>query len=141
MPQPPNGAARRLLIFSAVLCFWIVAIVARLLYLQLFEYGDFVKQASRQQQRSIEVSPPRGVIYDRNGRELAMSVSADSVFAVPSEIPDQTTTASLLARILHTEPQEILARFKSSRAFCWIARKLDNDTAARIRDLNLKGIY
>jgi cell division protein FtsI (penicillin-binding protein 3) len=70
-----------------------------------------------------------------------MSVSADSVFAVPSEIPDQTTTASLLARILKTEPQDILARFKSSRAFCWIARKLDNDTAARIRDLNLKGIY
>ena len=141
MPQPPNGAARRLFIFAAVLCFWIVAIVSRLLYLQLFEYGDFVKQASRQQQRSIEVSPARGAIYDRNGRELAMSVSADSVFAVPSEIPDQTTTASLLARILKTEPQDILARFKSSHAFCWIARKLDNDTAARIRDLNLKGIY
>jgi cell division protein FtsI (penicillin-binding protein 3) len=136
-----SGAARRLFIFAAVLCFWIVAIVSRLLYLQLFEYGDFVKQASRQQQRSIEVSPPRGAIYDRNGRELAMSVSADSVFAVPSEIPDQTTTASLLARILKTEPQDILARFKSSHAFCWIARKLDTDTAARIRDLNLKGIY
>src|SRR5947209_258423 len=141
MPQPPNGAARRLFIFSAILCFWIVAIIARLLYLQLFEYGDFVKQASRQQQRSIEVSPRRGVIYDRNGRELAMSVSADSVFAVPSEIPDQVTAASLLARILNTEPQDILARFKSSHAFCWIARKLDSDTAARIRDLNLKGIY
>src|SRR3954464_1830358 len=141
MPQPPPGAGRRLFIFAAVLCFWIVAIVSRLLYLQLFEYGDFVKQASRQQQRSIEVSPPRGVIYDRNGRELAMSVSADSVFAVPSEIPDQINTASLLARILKTEPQDILARFKSSHAFCWIARKLDNDTAARIRDLNLKGIY
>src|SRR4051812_9133634 len=141
MPQPPPGAGRRLFIFAAILCFWIVAIVSRLLYLQLFEYGDFVKQASRQQQRSIEVSPPRGVIYDRNGRELAMSVSADSVFAVPSEIPDQINTASLLARILKTEPQDILARFKSSHAFCWIARKLDNDTAARIRDLNLKGIY
>src|SRR3954451_3728236 len=141
MPQPPPGAGRRLFIFAAVLCFWIVAIVSRLLYLQLFEYGDFVKQASRQQQRSIEVSPPRGAIYDRNGRELAMSVSADSVFAVPSEIPDQVNTASLLARILKTEPQDILARFKSSHAFCWIARKLDNDTAARIRDLNLKGIY
>jgi cell division protein FtsI (penicillin-binding protein 3) len=141
MPQPPNGAARRLFIFAAVLSLWIVAIVCRLLYLQLFEYGDFVKQASRQQQRSIEVSPPRGVIYDRNGRELAMTVSVDSVFAVPSEIPDQANTAALLARILKTEPQEILAHFKSSHAFSWIARKLDNDTAARIRDLNLKGIY
>src|SRR4051812_36359341 len=141
MPQPPNGAARRLFIFAAVLSLWIVAIICRLLYLQLFEYGDFVKQASRQQQRSIEVSPPRGVIYDRNGRELAMTVSVDSVFAVPSEIPDQANTAALLARILKTEPQEILAHFKSSRAFSWIARKLDNDTAARVRDLNLKGIY
>src|SRR5438445_3755360 len=141
MPQPPNGAARRLFIFSAILSFWIVAIVCRLLYLQLFEYGDFVKQASRQQQRSIEVSPRRGVIYDRNGKELAMTVSVDSVFAVPSEIPDQANTAALLARILNTEPHEILARFKSSRAFSWIGRKLDNDTAARIRDLNLRGIY
>ena len=141
MPQSPNGAARRLFIFAAVLSLWIVAIVCRLLYLQLFEYGDFVKQASRQQQRSIEVSPPRGVIYDRNGRELAMTVSVDSVFAVPSEIPDQANTAALLARILRTEPQEVLAHFKSSHAFSWIARKLDNDTAARIRDLNLKGIY
>src|ERR1043165_3577647 len=119
-----SGAARRLFIFAAVLCFWIVAIVSRLLYLQLFEYGDFVKQASRQQQRSIEVSPPRGGIYDRNGRELAMTVSADSVFAVPSEIPDQANTAALLARILKTEPQDVLAHFKSSRAFSWVARKV-----------------
>jgi cell division protein FtsI (penicillin-binding protein 3) len=141
MPNPPPGAARRLFIFAGILCLWIVAIVFRLLYLQLFEYGDFVKQASRQQQRSIEVSPRRGVIYDRNGKELAMTVSVDSVFAVPSEIPDQANTAALLARILKTEPQEILARFKSSHAFSWIGRKLDNDTAARIRDLNLKGIY
>jgi len=68
-------------------------------------------------------------------------VAVDSIFAVPSEIPDQANTAALLARILRTEPQEVLARFKSSRAFSWIARKVDNDTAARIRDLNLKGIY
>src|SRR3954463_2054916 len=141
MPQPPPGAARRLFIFAAVLCFWIVAIVTRLLYLQLYEYGDFVKQASRQQQRSIEVSPPRGVIYDRNGRELAMSVNVDSVFAVPSEIPDQVNTAHLLARILRIDSGELLAKMKSQHSFCWIARKLDPDVSARIRALNLRGVY
>src|SRR6059058_3781981 len=141
MPQPPPGAGRRLFIFAAVLCFWIVAIVSRLLYLQLFEYGDFVKQASRQQQRSIEVSPPRGIIYDRKGRELAMSVQVDSVFAVPSEIPDQASTAKLLAHILRADPKEMLAKLESSRSFTWIARKLDNNVAARLRAMNLKGIY
>src|SRR3954453_23050566 len=100
-----------------------------------------MQRASRQQQRSIEVSPRRGVIYDRNGHELAMTVAVDSIFAVPSEIPAQANAAALLARILKTEPQQVLAHFKSSRAFSWIARKVDNDTAARIRDLNLKGIY
>src|SRR5947208_1371510 len=136
-----NQGRFRLSLFAAFFCFWILMICGRLVWLQIGDYGFLTQRASRQQQRSIEVSPPRGVIYDRNGRELAMTVSVDSVFAVPSEIPDQANTAALLARILRTEPQEVLAHFKSSHAFSWIARKLDNDTAARIRDLNLKGIY
>lgn len=131
----------RLSLFAAFFSFWILAIFLRLLWLQIGEYGLLTQKAARQQQRSIEVSPPRGIIYDRKGRELAMSIQVDSVFAVPSEIPDQGTTARLLARILKSDPKEVLAKLESSRAFAWIARKLDNDTSTRIRALNLKGIY
>jgi len=70
-----------------------------------------------------------------------MSVQVDSVFAVPSEIPDQGTAARLLGHILKADPKEILAKLESSRSFTWISRKIDNSTAARIRALNLKGIY
>lgn len=137
----PLNPRRRILIFTGILILWVAAICGRLIYLQIFCYGDFVQRAARQQQRTIEVFPRRGVIYDRSGRPLAMSIAVDSIFAVPSEIPDQATTASLLARILKDDPHEILARMKSSHAFCWIARKVENDVAARIRALNLKGIY
>src|SRR5919107_5623778 len=75
-----NGATKRLYIFAAVLLFWLCGICLRLISLQVFAYGDFVQRASRQQQRSIEVSPRRGIIYDRNGHELAMSISVDSIF-------------------------------------------------------------
>ena len=136
-----NPTQKRLYILSGLLLLWIVVICGRLIYLQIFCYGDFVVRAQRQQQRTIEVAPRRGLIYDRNGQALAMSVSVDSVFAVPSEIPDQGTTANLLARILRVEPHELLARMKSSHAFCWIARKLDPEVSSRIRALNLKGIY
>lgn len=136
-----NLAQKRLYLLSGLLIFWIVVICGRLVYLQIFRYGDFVVRAQRQQQRTIEVAPKRGLIYDRNGHALAMSVSVDSVFAVPSEIPDQATTASLLAKILKTDPHELLTRMKSSNAFCWIARKLDPEVSTRIRALNLKGIY
>lgn len=131
----------RLSLFATFFCLWIFAIFLRLLWLQIGEYGFLTQKAARQQQRSIEVAPPRGIIYDRKGRELAMSIQVDSVFAVPSEIPDQGTTARLLARILKADPKEIFAKLESSRSFAWIARKLDNDTSARIRALNLKGIY
>ncbi len=43
----------------------------------------------RQQQRTFEVAPRRGVLYDRNLHELAMTVLVDSVYAVPSEISDK----------------------------------------------------
>ena len=65
---------------------WCAAICGRLAYLQIFRYGGFVKQAEHQQQRAIPLSAKRGVIYDRAGHELAMSVLVDSAFAVPSEV-------------------------------------------------------
>ncbi len=136
-----TGATRRLYLLGGLLFLWTFLVCFRLVQLQILRYGDFVKQAQRQQQRSIEVAPRRGIIYDRNGDELAMSVSVDSIFAVPGEIPDQANAASLLARILNVDPSEILARMKSSHSFCWIARKVDNDASQRIRALSLRGIY
>ena len=101
MPSSPaTTATRRLYILAGILILWIGAIATRLVFLQVLRYGDFTQQARRQQQRSIEVAPKRGIIYDRNGNELAMSVQVDSIFAVPSEIPDHRSTAHLLARIL-----------------------------------------
>ncbi|MDP9267564.1 MAG: transpeptidase family protein [Acidobacteriota bacterium] len=136
-----TDARQRLYLLAGLLCFWMLAIGARLVYLQVFHYGDFAKQAQRQQQRSIDVAPIRGVVYDRSGHELAMSVSVDSIFAVPSEIPDQQSTAEVLAKVLGTDADDVLARLRGSRAFAWVARKVDNDTSERVRALNLRGIY
>ncbi len=131
----------RLYCFGGLMLLWVALIAARLVNLQVVHYGDFVKQAARQQQRAFEISPRRGVVYDRNGHELAMSVNVNSVFAVPSEVPDLESTIGILARVAHFEPAEVLAHCKAQHAFCWVARKLDPDTAERVRALNLKGVY
>src|SRR3954451_12372902 len=142
MPAPSsNVSVKRLYVFGGVLVLWALLICARLVNLQVVQYGDFQQRASRQQQRTIEVDAPRGVIFDRNGHELAMSVLVDSVFAVPSEIPDFESTAGVLAKVLQLDQADVVTRFKSSRAFCWVARKLDPHTADRVRALNLRGIY
>jgi cell division protein FtsI (penicillin-binding protein 3) len=130
----------RLVLFGAVLAFWVAVIGGRLVYLQVVRYGALMQYASRQQLRTIEISPKRGIIYDRNGQELAMSVLVDSVYVVPSQVPDPETTAAILASVLGGNAQEILARMKSQRHFAWVARKIDAETADRIRALNLRGV-
>ncbi len=131
----------RLYLLGGILVLWCGAICARLVYLQIFQYGQFEQRAQRQQQRTTEVAAKRGIIYDRAGHELAMSISVDSVFAVPTEIHDLAQTVSLIAGITQADPRELLARCKAGRTFCWVARKPDAETAGRIRDLNLRGIY
>ncbi len=133
--------SKRLIILGAVLFLWVAAVLGRLVYLQVIKYQFFLNLASRQRGRVIEVDPRRGTIYDRNGAELAMSIDVDSVFAVPSEIPDQESTAQILANVLNLDAQDILARLRSQRNFAWIKRKVDADTSDRIRELNLRGIY
>ena len=138
---PRNYANKRLYLLAGILLLWAGAICLRLVYLQIFRYGDFETRAQHQQQRTTEVAAKRGVIYDRAGRELAMSIAVDSVFAVPAEIPDLPGTISLIARITRVDPRELLAKCQAARTFCWVARKADAETADRIRSLNLSGIH
>jgi len=131
---------------------WIGLIVSKLFWLQILRHHEFVEKAEKQQQHTFAVAPRRGVLYDRNLRELAMTVQADSVYAVPSEIDDKETTAHMLAQIVHeksdtspvdawTSEKQILDRMNASRGFAWVARRLSPETAARVKALNLKGVY
>jgi cell division protein FtsI (penicillin-binding protein 3) len=131
----------RLLIIAGVAFLWMTAVFGRLTYLQLFRHSDYLARALRQQQRTFEITPERGAIYDRNGRPLAMSVPVDSAFGVPAEIADEHLAARLLSGVVGV-PQEVLeSRFESSRSFVWISRKLPPEKADAINKLNLKGIY
>src|SRR5579863_6706524 len=131
----------RLYLLGAMLLLWCMAICVRLVYLQVFHYGGFVKQAEHQQQREIPLSAKRGVIYDRSGHELAMSVLVDSAFAVPSEVKDLPTMVSLITRITGEDHNVMLADCRHHKTFCWVARKADDETIERIRSLNLQGIH
>jgi cell division protein FtsI (penicillin-binding protein 3) len=136
-----NSTNLRLYLLAGVFVLWCCGICVRLVYLQVFRYGSFAQRAQHQQQRTEEVSPRRGVIYDRQGRELAMSINVDSVFAVPTEMPNAASTISLIARITKQDPRELLARCHAAKTFCWLARKPDPDISARIHSLNLRGVY
>ena len=136
-----SGKNSRLYLLGAVLLLWCVAICGRLVFLQIFSYGKFVKQAGHQQQRAIPLAAKRGVIYDRGGHELAMSVLVDSAFAVPTEVKDLPTAVSLITRITGDDYNVVLADCRAHKTFCWVARKAKDETIERINSLKLQGIH
>jgi cell division protein FtsI (penicillin-binding protein 3) len=131
---------------------WAILIVFRLFWLQVVRHKEFVERADKQQQSTFEVAPRRGVLYDRNLHELAMTVQVDSIFAVPTEISDKQAAAHKLAAIVHTDSddaqtteEQIAAHLQAGRSFAWVARRVTAETSARVKDLiktqGLKGIY
>jgi cell division protein FtsI (penicillin-binding protein 3) len=131
----------RLLILVGVALLWMLSVFGRLAYLQLFSHSEYLAKAQRQQRRTIEITPKRGAIYDRNMQALAMSVPVQSAFAVPVEVKDVALATRLLSRELGMPPDEVRAKLESGATFVWLKRKLPPASSDAIQSLNLKGIY
>src|SRR5215475_5683492 len=120
---------------------WAAVIFGRLYFLHVVHSADYKQRAQRQQQRTLDLSPRRGVIYDRNGNELAVSIKVDSVFAVPDEIQNLDKTAGTLSSLLRISRQELRGKLDAEKSFVWIKRKLNAAEAAAVRRANLPGSY
>jgi cell division protein FtsI (penicillin-binding protein 3) len=124
-----------------------LAIAGRLIYLQTVRHDEMQAHARAQQLKvdSTSKGSTRGRVLDREGRELALSIETDSCFAVPYEIDNVEETSARLASLVGLESTELAKRLreanKSKTKFMWLARRLDEDQAKRIQDLNLKGIH
>jgi stage V sporulation protein D (sporulation-specific penicillin-binding protein) len=117
-----------------------VGLVGRLVYLQSYRSPWLTEGATDQRVREIPVEARRGVIYDRHGRELAVSISSESVYAIPAEIRNPEETAARLAAILTLDRETLAAKLKKRQSFLWVKRKIDDDVALEVRKLGLPGI-
>src|SRR6202035_520282 len=132
---------RRWLVVGVVALIWMAAVLFRLSYLQLLCYAEYVAKAQHQQRRIFEISPKRGAIYDRKGRELAVSIPMDSVFADPVVITNVSMVAHLLAGVLDAPAEELEAKIGEARTPVRLAKNLAPETVQRIRDMNLRGVF
>lgn len=138
----------RFWLICGIFLLWSFIIAGRLFWLQIVRHDEYVERANKQHERTFEVAPRRGVLYDRNLHELAMTVQVDSIYAVPSEIDDKAAAAHLLAGVVHTDPddaltteEQIAGRLAAGKNFAWVARRVTAEVAARVKALGQKGIY
>jgi len=137
-----NGIRRgRTRLFLLLLILWAAVVIGRLAQLQIAQGSRYRARAQKQQERRIEIAGQRGSILDREGRQLAASVEAASVYAIPDEVDDPRSAAQTLACSLALSERDVYERISGEKPFVWIRRQIDPDAAERIRGLKLRGVY
>ncbi len=122
-----------------VLCFGMI--VVRAYQLQVLEREKSVKLAQHQYYyRRISLSPHRGTIYDSKGRELAVSITVNSLYAQPAKIENKKELATKLAPILSIDAHKIYKLLSNPKSFVWLQRKITPTQQEKIEALKLKGV-
>lgn len=117
-----------------------VALIGRLGFLQIVKGEELKKGALEQWTKGITIKSKRGIIYDRNGKKLAMSVSASTVWASPPDIKDPEKTAKEVARILNLDEDYVYQKITKKVGIEKIKQWITNEEAQELRKLKLPGI-
>ena len=131
---------KRITLLFLIVVFLMFILLGRLIWVQVVHNGFYQEEALEQRLRELKVEPKRGEILDRNGQKLAISGSAETVVANPSEIKNPEKTAQILADLLPMSKDEIYKRITMNRAAVYISRKIDDEIAIKIKEENLSGI-
>lgn len=113
-----------------VLCF--VVIASKAVYLQVFEESRLSERASGEYSRSVEMREKRGVIYDTNSRELAVSTGVISIGAHPNRIKAPADAAAVMAEKLDLSKNRIREKLRTDRKFVWIKRNASPERAEAV---------
>lgn len=123
---------------------WAVGIGARLVFLQAFSREEFRDLARQQQTKLRQLAAPRGSIFDRAGRILALSVPVETVIVNPLQLPDRPLAAQLLARILEIDETKLRDRLETyanaHKGYMVVDKGVSVEKADRLRQLGVDWI-
>ena len=130
----------RMIIVAVVFSMYGTGLVARLVYLQVFQHETLKAQAERQYIRRIVINTGRGIIYDRNLNALAANIEMESVYVNPGKIADKKFTADMLASILGIDNKAVAKYISAKKHFVWIKRKCSFEEIEKLKELRLPGV-
>ncbi len=116
------------------------AIAAKAVHLQVYRSSWLSQKAANQYEKSLTISGKRGVIYDRNRSEMAVSINVTSIAAYPGQVKNPKTTAKALARVLDLDARRLQRKLAAKKSFVWIKRQSTAKETSAIQELDLPGI-
>lgn len=137
---------KRIAIGFVILAVLMVLLAFRVAWIQVVDANELTQKAIDQQTSDIPIQAKRGIIYDRNGKELATSVTCYSLWVRPAELAENqedghaAKVAADLAPLINMEEAEIQEKLTREQALVKITQYLEKDTADKIRELGIAGL-
>jgi len=128
----------RKVLYALIIAFALLGV--RLVFVQVGAGKSLSDIASSQHRLAVSILPKRGIIYDRNLKELAITINLNSVFAEPFRVKDKELASYKLAGVLGVSRDEIYKKLRQEKGFVWLGRKVSPDIARAVRALDIKGI-
>jgi cell division protein FtsI (penicillin-binding protein 3) len=121
-----------------------LSLLARAVFLQVFNKEFLQDQADMQQISEVSVSAYRGMITDRNGAPLAVSTPVESVWVNPRQLKyaskEQVEQMEKLLSLSKGQISSLLSE-QTKKTFAYVARRISPDIAEQVKNLKIAGVY
>ncbi|KUG22914.1 cell division protein ftsi [hydrocarbon metagenome] len=131
----------RIVILLSVFLVFFIALISRAFQLQVLSGQKLKSLAQRQHTTVLQLQPERGIIFDRNGEKLAISIMTNSVCADPTKIADPAKVSRQIAEILGLDNQTVYKKISAPKNFCWLARRISPQQAVAVENADIEGIF
>ncbi len=129
----------RALLLSTAITFAFFVVIFRLGELMLLDHQELSAKATSQYQRTSHIEAGRGQIYDRRGRELAVSLDARSLYCDPLEVASVSSEAREVSKAIGMSYSQVAAKMApdGKKRFVWIERKLTDEQSDAMKAMGL----
>jgi len=121
-------SSRARLILGGLLSLYVL-VVLRAFQIQVLGVKEIRDRGAKQYGSTIPLIPKRGVIVDRTGTELAVSIATKSIFVQPAKLRDPDRTADLLAPRVSRPASALRKLFAGEKGFVWVRRQMPSTAA------------
>lgn len=138
--RKPRSPLYRLRVWQTLICLGLVAIAARLYYLQIIKGPELTRKAAVQREQT-NLLVHRGAITDRHGLPLAIDTTRYDVFVHPGLLKvSKEEAAESLARICRVDHKHVYKLLTGDYPVVTMARHLGREEIEALQDLNWPGI-
>lgn len=140
LKQSRTQQRQRMLFVYAMVVLLMLGLAGRLLYLMVVRADYYGSKAQEVHQRQRAIKAARGIIYDRNGVEIASNKPVSTISVIHNQIEDPEEVIRALTELLELPEEKVRKRVEKVSSIEKVKTNVDKEVSDKIRDMELAGV-